>query len=431
MINKSAAKALEKVKATTAKLTDTATIHNPKERAITTMDRYIMNVRAMNKKTAYEYYFRLANFQDFVNFVYNTNTLDNLITKIKEGSQDPYDVLSSYVSYLQTNFNVSSSTIKHRIITAKNFLEYYDVDISPRKFKLKVKVPKVVKKNKEALSKQDVTDILNTCSEIRLKTYAMLLAATGFRAVEGLSIRIKDLHLESRPAKIFVRGEYTKTKTDRYAFLTEEVVNQLKQWLEYKYRTRRVCRKDIDPLGRITKTISEYVTPKRNDNDLVFAVYQDREHPNPKMLYFDLATSFGKTLDRMGKGAREESNNNRRREITLHSFRRFTKTTISDLGYADFSEWFIGHSGSTYWTRKDSEKAEIFRKVEPYLTFLNIPQLERQGADIQSKVEELELLNQSLRSRDKLKDDAISQLSDQLVALSTRLQEIERRQQLM
>ncbi len=40
-----------------------------------------------------------------------------------------------------------------------------------------------------------------------------------------------------------------------------------------------------------------------------------------------------------------------------------------------------------------SEKAEIFRKIEPYLTFLNIHQLERQGADIQTKVEELEELN--------------------------------------
>jgi hypothetical protein len=70
------------------------------------------------------------------------------------------------------------------------------------------------------------------------------------------------------------------------------------------------------------------------------------------------------------------------------------------------------------------------RKIESYLTFLNIPQLERQGADIQSKVEGLEMLNQSLRNRDKLKDDAIAQLSDQLMCLSTRLQEIERRQQL-
>ena len=89
------------------------------------------------------------------------------------------------------------------------------------------------------------------------------------------------------------------------------------------------------------------------------------------------------------------------------------KTTISDLGYADFSEWFIGHSGTTYWTKKDSEKADIFRKIQPYLTFLNVHQLERQGADIQIKVEELEQLNQSMRDRDKMKDDAIAHLSDQ------------------
>jgi len=35
------------------------------------------------------------------------------------------------------------------------------------------------------------------------------------------------------------------------------------------------------------------------------------------------------------------------------------------------------------------------------LTFLNIPHLERQGPDIQSKVDELEALNQSIRYRDK------------------------------
>jgi hypothetical protein len=110
-------------------------------------------------------------------------------------------------------------------------------------------------------------------------------------------------------------------------------------------------------------------------------------------------------------------------------FVEFPKYNLSNLSYADYSEYFIGHSGSTYWRKKDSEKAEIFRKIEPYLTFLNIHQLERRGHDIQTKVEELEELNQSLRQRDKVKDDAIAQLSDQLVALSARLQEIERKQQ--
>jgi hypothetical protein len=109
-------------------------------------------------------------------------------------------------------------------------------------------------------------------------------------------------------------------------------------------------------------------------------------------------------------------------------FCRFVKTTISDLGYEDYSEYFIGHSGSPYWRKKESEKAEIFRKIEPYLIFLNVHQLERQGADIQNKVEGLEQLNQSMREHDKMKDDAIAHLSDQLVAITNRLQELERRQ---
>jgi hypothetical protein len=78
------------------------------------------------------------------------------------------------------------------------------------------------------------------------------------------------------------------------------------------------------------------------------------------------------------------------------------------MRYTDYSDYFIGHSGSTYWRKKQSEKAETFRKTEPYLTFLNIYQLERQGADILSKVNELEEVNQSLIERDKSRDDAIA-----------------------
>ncbi|MFZ0513671.1 MAG: hypothetical protein WAM14_18840, partial [Candidatus Nitrosopolaris sp.] len=108
------------------------------------------------------------------------------------------------------------------------------------------------------------------------------------------------------------------------------------------YRTRRICHQDKQK----GKTITEFRTPNKKDTDLVFAVYQDKKTPNPDSLYDDLGRSFGKTLDRSGKGDKEDGNQ-RRRQITLHSLRRFVKTTISDLGYADFSEWFIGHSGST------------------------------------------------------------------------------------
>jgi integrase len=385
---------------------------------------YIRNVGTMSESTAYQYFTRLNDFKEFIANEYNNHlSVDNLLVKIKHGDQDTYNLLNDYAAYLK-NSDISVLTLKQRIVTVKNFLEYNDVDISPRKFKIKVKLPKVVRKKKEATSKEDIIDILNICDNIRLRTYVMLLAATGMRAVEALSIRIQDLEFDSSPAKVFVRGEYTKTKADRIVFLTQEVTQQLKAWLDYKHRTRRVCYQD----QQNGKTITEYRTPDKKDIDLVFAVYQNKATPDPNSLYDDLRGSFAKTLDRMGKRNMEYSNLTRR-QITFHSFRRFVKTTISDLGYSDYSEWFIGHSGSTYWTKKDSEKAEIFCKVEPYLTFLNIPELQRQGADIQTKVEELEELNQALRNRDKMKDDAIAQLSDQVLAISTRLQELEQRQQ--
>jgi TolA-binding protein len=60
----------------------------------------------------------------------------------------------------------------------------------------------------------------------------------------------------------------------------------------------------------------------------------------------------------------------------------------------------------------------IYQKVEPYLTFLSIQQLNRQGADLETKIEELQDINQLLRDKDKMKEDVISNLSDKLIMLS-------------
>ena len=391
---------------------------------------YFENTNVMSKSTVEEYLNRLRIFNSYLNKEYGGMTIEHLLEKIKNGTIDTYILLSKF-SADQKSSNISSNTIKQRVVTVKNFFEYHDIEISPRKFKIKVRLPKIVRKNKEALSKEDIADILNNCSDIKLKTYVMLLAATGMRATEALHVCIKDIDFKKDPAELYFRGENTKTKADRTIFLTEEVTNQLNAWLKYKYRTRRVCHQinEDDKENINKKSLNEYRTPVMKKTDLVFASANNgnNQAPDPYSLYIDLSSSFAKTLDRMGKGEREE-NNGRRRQITFHSFRHFVKSTISDLGYSDYSEWFIGHSGSTYYRKKESEKIEIFRKIEPYLTFLNVYQLERQGADIQAKIEELELLNQSLRERDKTKDDSISLLSDQLIALTERLKELERRQ---
>ena len=60
------------------------------------------------------------------------------------------------------------------------------------------------------------------------------------------------------------------------------------------------------------------------------------------------------------------------------------------------------------------------------MTFLNIQQLNRQGADLETKIEELQDINQVLREKDKMKEDVIANLSDKLIMLSERLDTVER-----
>jgi integrase len=119
----------------------------------------------------------------------------------------------------------------------------------------------------------------------------MLLAATGMRAVEALNICIKDIDFDNNPATIYVRGKNTKTKTDRILFLTKEVTDQLDSWLKYKYRQGRVChpqyRDDANESENI-KTITEYRTPSPKKTDMVFAVTQDNQTPDPNSFYRDV-----------------------------------------------------------------------------------------------------------------------------------------------
>jgi integrase len=304
------------------------------------------------------------------------------------------------------------------MITIKNFLEAKDIEIVDRKFKLKVKIPKPVKSDKEPLSKETIVKILETCSDIKLKTYVLFLAATGCRASEGCAVRLCDLDLDKHKVKI--RGEFTKMKTDRYVFLTDELVNQLRLWLDYKYRTRRKYLRDE------RKNI--YFTPNKNDYDLVFASsFDDNQNPENfreeviDHLYVTLLVSFDKIIDQLKIGYEDISK--RRRKITLHSMRRFVKSTISDLGYSDYSEWYIGHEGSTYYRRSEKEKLELFKKIEPYLTFLDQTALERKGADMSNRIEIMEQENRELKTKNTKHEIEMQTMKEQMGQILSLIQQ--------
>ena len=68
-------------------------------------------------------------------------TIDKFIDRLKKGKFNVYDALADYRVYLQKS-QIYTTTLKQRVVTTKNFLEFNDIDISPWKFKIRVRLPK-------------------------------------------------------------------------------------------------------------------------------------------------------------------------------------------------------------------------------------------------------------------------------------------------
>jgi integrase len=340
----------------------------------------------------------LADFEQFVK-AEHCKDLDTLVEELKSGKLDLYELFSKFVTYevrekVQQNL-LSTRTLNQRVKHIKHFLEANDVTVNQTKFRMKIKLPKEIKREKEGITKDRLRDILAACDDIRLKTYVMFLASTGWRASEALSVKLQDIDFDRDPVRVNLRGENAKTRTDRHTYLTQEMVTQLNLWLDFKYRERTIKQYYDKNTGKIVYR-ALHLKPVRRPDDYLFMPYHDELETTVEYAYKNLSRRFGELLDRMNVKFRRDG---KRREISLHSFRHFVYTTIDGLGQNQYAEYFIGHANSTYWRKPESEKIATFLKIEPYLTFMDVAALEAKGADIETKTEQVMTENLSLKQQ--------------------------------
>ena len=360
-------------------------------------------------KSKYAYKYGLAHFQTFIRQKYPQYNIETILKPLSTNQLlDVYSLLDEFITYLiNSNPDLTANSIKLYIGSIRSYLAYHDIDVIPSKFKRKVKMPKVYREDEEPLDAADIRKILLACNNRRLKTYLLVLASGGMRAAEALAIRLKDIDFSVNPTKIHIRKEFVKTKVARDIYISDEATHYLKQWLEWKYNNQE------RPL-------------KSNPDDLVFTVYRTRD---PNVLYVKLLKEFEKLLTVAGMDERKDEGVQKRRKITPHSLRRFVKGVISDQVNQDYSEWFLGHNKSPYYTKKEHERREIYAtKCMKYLTFLDYTTLEATGKNIEAKLTEKEKEIQQLRQRDATNSDAIATLSDQVMKLMVEVQKLKKYQ---
>ncbi len=350
---------------------------------------FLSSVERNSESSKKAYSSGLLHLNNFILRHYSNYNLETILKPLLKNKINIYQFLEGFVSYLlETRIGIAPKSISLYVTALRSYFAYYDIDVIPSKFRRKVRLPKVHREDEEPLDVSDIRKILLSCNNRRLKTLILVLASGGMRVGEALAIRNKDLDLSVSPTKVHIRKEYSKTRVAREVYLSEEATEYLKQWLDWKYKNPDRER-------------------KFSEEDLVFTVYQNK---NPKSLYMKIWHEFERLLKIVKMDEKKEDGIYKRRKISLHSFRRFVKTVISNQVGQDYSEWFLGHSKSPYWTLKEVGRREIYAtKCMKYLTFLDYSTLEVTGKNIESKLEEKDKQIKSMKAK---YDEDIALLKD-------------------
>ena len=218
------------------------------------------------------------------------------------------------------------------------------------------------------------------------------------RALEALAIRNCDIDFSTSPTQIHIRSQFTKTKVSRDIYISDEATKFLKEWLDFKYRNKGSGRINLE------RTPEQLIFGKQNRSKGV------------SFLYHKLRIEFNKILQTLNMDERKEGM--LRRQVTFHSLRRHAKTVISDQTSSDYSEWYLGHAGSPYYTKKEADRRELYAtKCMKYLTFLDYTTLESTGKNIELKLEEKEKEIMLLRKRDTDSAVKITRLEETMNSL--------------
>jgi len=352
--------------------------------------RFLESTSRQSQKSAEIYGIGLSRFAKFLELK-GKYTLNSVIEALIKQEVNLYILLEDFVDYLTSadaevphtkldGRKLSPRTIQTYVNAVRSYLAYYDIDIIPSKFKRRVKIPRIQRYDEEPIDATDIRNILNSVNSERLKAFLLVLASGGVRAMEAVAIRYKDIDFSTRPTKIHIRPEFSKTRIGRDIYVSDEATKYLNVWIDYRFRDRK------------RRSRPKY---KIKDNDLVFQTVNNKD-VSLRYIYHSILRDFNEVLALIDMNERKEGM--LRRKITLHSFRRFVKTVLSTQVSQDYSEFYLGHARSTYWQMKEPERSKIYAdKCMDYLTFLDYSALESKGKSVESKLEQKDKEIQDLR----------------------------------
>jgi integrase len=313
-------------------------------------------------------------FRIFLKERYDCDEIE-LVIRIKSEDLDVYQILKKYVIFLD-KAGLMPNSIKQFFHAVKGYLIHLGVEVYSEKCKQYVKLPKILRRRKEAITKAVLIRILGVVS-FKLRVVFLVAISSGMRIGEIGGLKLSDINFTSTPTKIRIRAETTKTREERETFLTSEATVALKDYLrkyfDWEESQENTHLRNRNIFGRTS--IGKYIRKKNIDE----------QRASVDLLENILHEQLKKIPEFSGIGE------NGRRIFHFHALREFFYTTASNTAGSNFAHALMGHHSylDTYYSLSEKEKIKLYQKCESYLTISDFSKIEKELENTKEKQNEI------------------------------------------
>ena len=349
------------------------------------------------------------------------NKYETLVEKYLKEKRNYSEDMAGFVVSLQSRPPLSA---RQTFTFAKEFFNHYDLELPAKDLKfIRHKLPKG---NVRTIEKDMDTDTIRTILQhldVKGRALVLVLASSGMRINEALTVSLEDINFKSKPAVITIRGENSKTGDNRITFLSSEATQAVNEWLKVRseyIRTSATRNNGLVKSGRGNLKTGE-------DDGRLFP-FSDQ---NASALW-DNALQKAEIL------TRDKTTN--RKQLHYHQLRKFFISQLSLIISKEIAETLAGHNGyltGSYRRYTKKQLAEEYLKGEHLLTIQAPKEIQEIESEFRAKmqthseiieniVKENILLKQEIS---KIKEEqekirATSELIQALISQDTEAQEI-------
>jgi len=309
----------------------------------------------------------------FLKEKYNCNEIE-LAYRIENKEIDVYKVLKEYVIFIDKK-GIKPKTTRLWFTAVKGYFIHLGIEVWSEKCKQLVKLPKVRRLKKEALTKEILVKLLRNL-DAKLETAVLVATSSGMRVGEIAGLMLSDIEFNHEPVKINIRAETSKSREDRETYLTNEASEALKDYLQryfsWKEDSTNSQLEGLRIFGRTSKIKIGNVKGRlpKAEEQLTDAI----------LLQKTLARRIAKVpeLNRLAR--------NGRKVIHFHAFREFFYTVVSNVSGSNFAHALMGHHEylDTYYTLSEKQQIKLYQKAMPYLTISDYSKIEQDLEKIQN-----------------------------------------------